>query len=101
MHYLLKKHANKYKEKLVILQSLEAYVHPSLTAGPRAWVYIWGKSWGHMIPLICAVEANSPLWAINHPILHKVIDNSVKFDHGLKQTGDIRYYVITNYIALN
>ena len=33
---------------------------PDRTAGLRAWVYISGKSQGHVIQLICTMWANSP-----------------------------------------
>ena len=57
--------------------------------GPRAWVYISGKSRGHVIQLICTMWANSLLWwATNHPSQYEATrwiyyrESLVKFDYG-------------------
>jgi len=39
-------------------------------AEPRMWVYISGKSQGHMIPLICAMQVNC-LEVISHPFQYE------------------------------
>jgi len=68
-------------------------VHPSPTAGGlRVWVYMLGKSQGHMVQLICTMQANS-LQAINHQFQYETsywidyIDQLVKFDCGTAKTA--------------
>jgi len=61
------------------------------TQALRARVYISGKSQGHVIQLICAMQANS-LGTIYHPFQFKAdhwiryIDQLVKFDCGKAKT---------------
>ena len=71
--------------------------------GPRAWVYISGKSRGHVIQLICTMPMQAKSrWATNHPdqyeTNHRIhyIDQLVKFDYGTATTN-----VVTTFVNIN
>ena len=68
--------------------------------GLRAWVYISGKSQGHVIQLICTMPMQAKsLRVINHPnqseTNHQIrcIDQLVKFDYGTATTNIVATFV--------
>ena len=69
-------------------------------SGPRTWVYISGKSRGHMIQLICTISMQAKsLQAINHPNQYETdhqIHQLVKFDYGTATTN-----VVTTFVNIN
>ena len=67
---------------------------------PRAWVYISGKSRGHVIQLICTMPMQAKsLQANNHPNQYEAghqinyIDQLVKFDYGTVTTNVVTMFV--------
>ena len=55
--------------------------------------YISDKLQGHVLQLICTMQANSQLGATNHQdkLLDLYINSSDKLNHGLKCTSDINF----------
>ena len=81
----------------------DMYTQAQGPSGPRVWVYISGKSRGHVIQLICTMPMQAKsLWAINHPNQydtdHRIhyIDQLVKFDYGTATTN-----VVTTFVNIN
>ena len=71
--------------------------------GPRAWVYISGKSRGHVIQLICTMPMQAKsLRATDHPNQYEAnhqihyIDQLVKFDYGTATTNIVTMFVNIN-----
>ena len=77
----------------------DMYTQAQGPLGPRAWVYISGKSRGHVIQLICTMHPAGDL--LPKPIqdddywIHYV-DQLVKFDYGTATTN-----VVTMFVNIN
>ena len=81
----------------------DMYTHALGPPGPRAWVYISGKSQGHVIQLMCTMPMQAKsLRAINHPNQydtdHRIhyIDQLVRFDYGTATTNGVTTFVTIN-----